>query len=163
MQLNCNAGSINTNRKGEYGRVEAWYTPKGISNIFSMNEIEKLHRITYDSIDGYYVVQTDKFPVFFHKDEQGLPYIDLYASIYDVATILVQTVRSNYEGFTKKDIKAAKAAHKLQGMIGILIEKGYGGMVSSNMIKNCPIDSTDVSNAHAIFGPDLASVRGETV
>ena len=31
------------------------------------------------------------------------------------------------------------------------------------MIKNCPIDSTDVSNAHAIFGPDLASIRGKTV
>ena len=65
--------------------------PKGISNIFSMNEIEKLHRITYDSIDGYYVVHTDKGPVCFHKDEQGLPYIDLDASVYDAATMMVQT------------------------------------------------------------------------
>ena len=48
-------------------------------------------------------------------------------------------------------------------MIGSPIEKDYGGMVSSNMKKNCPIDSTDVSNDHAIFGPDLASVRGKTV
>ena len=60
-------------------------------------------------------------------------------------------VRSNYEGLTKKDIKSAKAASKLQGMIGSPSEKDYGGMVSSNMIKNCPIDSTDVSNARAIF------------
>ena len=51
MQVNCNAGSIKTNRKGEYGRVEAWYMPKGITNIFSMNEIENLHRITYNIID----------------------------------------------------------------------------------------------------------------
>ena len=63
MQVNCNAGSIKTNRKGGYGQVEAWYMPKGIANIFSMNEIEKLHRITYDSIDEYYVVHTDKGPV----------------------------------------------------------------------------------------------------
>ena len=54
-------------------------------------------------------------------------------------------------------------ARKLQGMIGSPSEKDYGGMVSSNMIKNCPIDSTDVSNARAIFGPDLASVKGKTV
>ena len=47
-------------------------------------------------------------------------------------------------------------------MIGSPSDKDYGGMVSSNMIKNCPIDSTDVSNARAIFGPDLASVRGNT-
>ena len=69
MQVNCNAGSIKTNQKGKYGRVEAWYMPKGIANIFFMNEIEKLHRITYDSIDVYYVVHTDKGPVYFHKDE----------------------------------------------------------------------------------------------
>ena len=31
------------------------------------------------------------------------------------------------------------------------------------MIENCPVSSTDVSNARAIFGPDLASVRGKTV
>ena len=59
--------------KGEYRQVEAWYMPKDIANIFSMNEIEKLHCITYDSIDGYYVVHTDKGPVCFHKEEQGLP------------------------------------------------------------------------------------------
>ena len=45
-------------------------------------------------------------------------------------------------------------------MIGSPSEKYYGGMVSSNMIKNCQIDSTDVSNARAIFGPDLAGIRG---
>ena len=53
------------------------------------------------------MVHTDKGPVYFHKDEQGLPYIDLDASIDNAATTLVQTVRSNYEGLTKKDIKAA--------------------------------------------------------
>ena len=49
IQVNCNARSIKTNRKREYGRVEAWYMPKGVVNIFSMNEIEKLHCITYHS------------------------------------------------------------------------------------------------------------------
>ncbi len=36
-------------------------------------------------------------------------------------------------------------------------------MVSSNMIANCPISTSDVTNARAIFGLDLASVRGKTV
>ena len=49
-------------------------------------------------------------------------------------------MRGNYKGFTKKDIKAAKVARQLQGMIGSQSEKDYGGMVSSNMIKNGPID-----------------------
>ena len=126
MQVNCNTGIIKTKQKGEYGQVEAWYMPKSIANIFYINDIEKLHRITYNIIDGYYVVHTDKGPVYFQKDEQGLPYIDIDASVYDVATTMVQTVRSNYEGFTKKDIKAAKPGHKLQGMIGSPSEKDYG-------------------------------------
>ena len=135
--------------------------PKGIANILSMNEIEKLHCITYDIIDGYYVIHTDKGSVYFHKDEQGLTYINLDASVYDEATTMVQTVRSNYKGFTKKDIKAAKVARKLQGMIGSPSEKDYGGMVSSNMIKNCPIDSTDVSNARTIFALTLLVSEGK--
>ena len=98
-----------------------------------------MHRIAYDSIDGYYVVHTDKSNVCFHKYEQGFPYIDLDASAYDAATILVQKVCSNYEGFTKKDIKAAKAARKLQGMIGSPSEKDYGVMVTSNMIKTAQL------------------------
>ena len=48
--------------------------------------------------------------------------------------MLVQTVRGNYKSFMKKDIKAAKAARQLQGMIGSPSEKDYGGMASSNMI-----------------------------
>ena len=72
------------------------------------------------------MVHTDKCTVCFHKGEQGLPYIDVDASVYDAATILVQTVCRNYEGFTKKDIKAANAARKLQGMISSPSEKDYG-------------------------------------
>ena len=67
------------------------------------------------------------------------------------------------KGLKNKDIKADKEARKLQGMIGSPSEKDYGGMVSSNTIKTCPIDSTDVSNACEIFEPYLASVREETV
>ena len=100
--------------------------PKVIAKILSTNEIEKLHCITYDSIDGYYVVHTYKVSVQFHKDEQGLSYIDLDASVYYASTTLVQTVRSSYNGYTKKEIKAAKAARKLQGNIGSPSEKEYG-------------------------------------
>ena len=73
---------------------------KGHRKIFSMNEIEKLHHINYDRIDGYYVVHTNKVPVCFHKDKQGLRYINIDTSVYDAATILVHMVRSNYKDFT---------------------------------------------------------------
>jgi hypothetical protein len=65
--------------------MKVWYIPNGIANIFSMQELEKLYRITYDSWEGYYVVHTPRGDVRFYKDEQGLPYIDLDKSEEEAA------------------------------------------------------------------------------
>ncbi len=54
-----------------------WFIPDGIANIFSMQELEKQYRITYDSWEGHYIVHTPKGEVNFYKDEQGLPYIEV--------------------------------------------------------------------------------------
>jgi hypothetical protein len=77
IKINCNAGTLTTNLRGTYRGLKVWYLPDGIANIFSMHELERSYRITYDSWKGYYVVHTPKGEVRFHKDEQGLPYIDL--------------------------------------------------------------------------------------
>ena len=128
-----------------------------------MHELEKVYRITYDSWDGYYVVHTHEGPVYFHKDKHGLPYIDLTESDGNAATLLVQTVRGNYEGHTKKEVLRAKEARRAQGLIGGPSEKDFKALVSSKMIDNCPIDTTDVANARKLFGPQLQRVSGSTV
>jgi hypothetical protein len=168
---------------GSYGNLKVWYLPEGIANIFLMHELEKLYRITYDSWMGHYVVHTPKGAVNFYKDEQGLPYIDFdgpgeeatimllqcvqgkqsKAAGELIETALVQTVQGNYEGYTKKDILKTNKACRAQGMIGNPSEKDYNWMVSGNLITNCPITTTDINNARAMFGPDLASIRGKTV
>jgi hypothetical protein len=65
------------NLRGSYGKLKVWYLPKGIANIFSMHKLERLYRIIYDNWDGYYVIHTPQGEVRFHKDKQGLPYINL--------------------------------------------------------------------------------------
>ena len=179
LKINCNAGAISTNRRGECGNLKVWYLPEGIANIISMHELESLYRITYDSWAGYYVVHTPEGEVRFYKDEQGLPYLDLEESSEagtlllmrrqgetcdrDKGLSMVQTVRGNYEGYTKREVLRAKEARRAQAMMGNPSEKDYGGMVSNNMIPNCPVARSDIANAKAIFGPDLPSVRGKTV
>ena len=91
VKINCNLGVMRTNQVGSYGSMNVWYIPDGIANIFSMNELEKKYRITYDSWDGYYIVHTASGEVRFYKDENGLPYIDLGESSEDAAAMLVQT------------------------------------------------------------------------
>ncbi len=181
IRINCNAGAVTTNCKGTYRKLQVWYLPKGIANIFSMHELEKTYCITYDSWDGYYAVHMLQGEVRFYKDEQGLPYINLEGSDQDAAMMLVQehvgtnefnegkgmsmvqTVHGNYKGCTKKEVLQAKEARRAQAMLGNPSKKDFKGMISSNIIPNCPTTHSNVTNAQKIFGPDLASIRGKTV
>jgi hypothetical protein len=149
--------------------------PKGIANIFSMNELEKRYRITCDSRQGYYAVHTKNGEVRFCKDENRLPYIDLKDFLEDAAAllvqtgseevvkVLVQTVRENYEGYTKRKILEAKEARQAMGMIRNLSKEDFKSMVRGNMIQNCPVTPAAITNARIIFGPDLPSLQGKTV
>ncbi len=62
----------------------------------------------------------------------------------------IQTVRGNYEGYTKREVMQAKEARRAQAMMGNPSKKDYKGMVSNNLIPNCPVTSKDVSNARTI-------------
>jgi hypothetical protein len=164
---------------GNYRRMKVWYIPDGIANIISMHKLEKLYQITYDSWEGYYIVLMAQGQLNFNKDKKGLPYIDLEQSGRMAAIMLmqktsqqltepegvalVQTVRENYEGYTKREVLRAKEARREKPWIGNLGKGDFKGMVSSNMIKNCLITPSGIANAREIFGPALASVRGKTV
>jgi hypothetical protein len=184
IKINCDTGLVMSNLKGNYGRLKVWYMPEGIANIFSMHELGRLYRITYDSWDGYYVVHTPRGEVKFHKDEQGLPYINLDEFDEEAAVLLiqmmeqqdkenkdgtkkevtlVQTVRGNYKGFTKQEVIKAGEAREAQAMLGNPSENDFQGLVSGNLIPNCPIAHANISTARKIFGPDLASIHRKTV
>jgi hypothetical protein len=184
IKINCNAGLVMSNLKGNYGRLKVWYVPKGTANIFSMHKLERLYRITYNSWDGYYVVHTPRGEVKFHKDKQGLPYINLVELDEEAAVLLiqmmeqqdkenkdgtkkevmlVQTVRGSYEGFTEREVIKAQEARVAQAMLGNPSKKDFQGLVSGNLILNCPITRANTSNACKTFGPDLASIHGKTV
>jgi hypothetical protein len=128
VKINCNASTVTSNLQGTYGGLKVRYLPDGIANILSMHELERSYCITYDSWDGYYVVHTQKGEVWFHKDEQGLPYINLGESDSEAAMMLlqqeivgrketmdsemsyIQTVHGKYKGYTKWEVTQAKDA-----------------------------------------------------
>ena len=62
----------------------------------------------YDSNDDYWLITRNVVTVTFHKDEQGLLYIDVKGQGFT----FVQTVRESFEGCTKKDMKKATAARE---------------------------------------------------
>jgi hypothetical protein len=76
---------------------------------------------------------------------------------------MVDTVKANREGFTDQDYERAKRARKALGLVRYPSPRDFKNMVSSNMIKNCPVTPCGVANANKIFGPDLATLKGKAV
>jgi hypothetical protein len=48
-------------------------------------------------------------------------------------------------------------------MTAIPTERAFQSMVCLNQLKDCFVTCNDIKVAHAIFGPDLANIRGGTV
>ena len=89
-----------------------------------------------------------------------MPFIDLRQHKEGFA--LVQTIRKNFEGFTKKQIEKAILAREAQAMMGHPPDVKFKQLVSSNSVKNCRVKVSDVTNARIIFGPNLDRLGGAT-
>ncbi len=75
--------------------------------------------------------------------------------------MLVNTVRENFKGYTRQDVKRTREARRIQGMIANPTEREFTGIVCENFLTNCPITVCNVDNANQIFGPNLANLRGK--
>ena len=76
---------------------------------------------------------------------------------------MLKTVRRNFEGWTKRDIKEATLARTLQSRVGNMSNTRLRHMVSVNGLRNSPVRTEHVTNASRIFGPNVAALEGKTV
>ena len=76
---------------------------------------------------------------------------------------VLKTVRRNFEGWTKREVKEAKSARTLQSRVGNMCDAKLKQMVSVNDLKNAPIHPQHVTNATRIFGPNTDALEGKTV
>ncbi len=72
----------------------------------------------------------------------------------------MNTIRDNFEGFTKKQVQQAHEAHRIMLMTGVPSERNFERMIRLNQLQDCPITHNDIKTAQAIFGHDLANTRG---
>ena len=163
ITVHCNAGSTATNLEGELGSMTVKHNPHSIANVLSLHSIKQKHRVTYDSWDrdGVFQVHTTGGVVEFKPSPRGLHYLDRADEDSKIEYMLVNTVRENFEGFTKHEIEKATEARRLQGMIGHPTEREFTGMVREKLITNCPVTVHDINNANLMYGPDLANLRGK--
>ena len=127
-------GPLTPTINGNFGSIECWINKEGIANIFSIPKLGEMgFRITYDSMDGHYIVHTNDGEVQSMKDEMVPPYIDAQ-KLQDEA--FLQTVQENFEGSTEKEITVAKIACKSQGIISHSSERHFKSIARKTMIQN---------------------------
>ena len=175
-KVHCNKGTMDTTQEADFGDTPVYFDARGIANVLSLYQLGQKFKVTYNSTDrgGVFKVFTQAGVVEFKPTSKGLHVLNLKQNP-DAAFLLVNdadlaygkspvpTVRQNYEGFTKRQIKQATHARRIMGMIGAPTEREYQSLVHDNLLKDCPITNSDIITAHKIFGPDLANLRGKMV
>jgi hypothetical protein len=159
LKVHCNAGTKVVQHVAilrNYGNV--WFNEYGIANILSMSLVRKKSPVRYDSVAGdqFIVSKIDK-DVIFSASHSGLYYHDTT----NREVVLVNTVKQNKEGFTEREYNRAKSARRALRLVGYPSPRAFKNMVRSDMIKNCSVTSTDIDNAHKLFGDDVVTLRGE--
>ena len=170
LRLHTNAGTSVLAKQGYLGSTLFWFDRAGFANVVSLKCLEARHHVSYESTKdgGAFVVHTKNGDVIFNRcPEMGFLFIDLDdVSFIGEGAMLVQTVQGNYEGFTERDIKRARAARELQNCMGqpsdmeikqLLREKEK---MSHTLLKDCPLTIDNLENAKAIFDPSVPRLKG---
>jgi hypothetical protein len=163
MNIRCNAGVTRTNVVGElngYGTV--WYNPKGIAKILSLSQVEKKHRVTYDSAasKAFVLHKSDGSERQFEQANSGLFYMDTEQTSN---TVLVNTVEENKSKYTERDYQRALVARRLQNTIRHKSTADLLHIVKENLLKNCPVTTDDIMVAEDILGTNMQSLQGKQV
>ena len=152
----------------------------GIANLVSLIELEKDGwSIQYQTGNIWEATSQDgKITLRFMVEKngmcKGMPYINLANPdkhiIYNESAtkdgmVMVETLRNNYEGFTKEQVMRAAEVRDAMAMMAHPSEEKFKKHVvsSGHAIKNFSFTLQDVANANALFGPDRGSLKGKTV
>ena len=182
VQVHCNSGTMSTTTEADFGNTPVYFNSCGIANVLSLYHLGRKFRVTYDSSDCNCVFQvhTKQGVVEFKPTSKGLHALnlkdnpeaafllvndaDIQMQHVDHNQMHVNTIRNNFDGFSRKQVEGATAARRLTGMVATQSPRDFEGMIRLNtMLKDIPITNDDIKNAHTIFGTDLATIRGKTV
>ena len=141
-------------------KKSVWFDTLAITNIIALANIIQQCRVTYDSNDRAFVVHrrsAGKPDMHFIMHPSGLHYYDPRMSDHFT---FVNTVSQNMEGFSRRQVKEASVARSLYAKLSYPSWKDYRWIIRSNQIKDCPVTVQNVDDAHAIWGKNVARLKG---
>ena len=168
LELATNGGALKTNQKALVkGFGEVWFHSGAITNIFSSAEMEDKHQITYDSkAEHAFIVHLPDKEVKFVRSPNGLYYFNPpYSKNQQTCNtnVPMDSVQENMKMFTNRQIERAKLTRKIHHALGAPSPSDFKLIVTTNAIKNLPINVEDIKTAEMIFGTDIGILKGKTV
>jgi hypothetical protein len=133
-----------------------------IANIFALKTMKKQYKVTYDSVKESFLV---------HREGVGLPNLSfkehaIGLHLFDPRQAdfaFVETVESNMQLFSKRQIARADKARSLYATLGFPSKQDFLWILRFNQIKDCPVTVEDAMVAYKIWGPSVAALKGKTV
>ena len=119
-----------------------WLDKESITNIFSLAELIKDYRVTFDSNEeNVFVVHTGNEKIKFTCSDEGLYYYKLLKSfmkesdkVHNTGVQMVNTVEENKSYHMDREIKQALIARRLYHSIGAPTIKNYKRIIKSNIV-----------------------------
>ena len=139
-----------------------WFSPAGIANILSQNNVAKYYRLTMDSERDNAIImhQPQQSPIRFAPSSSGL-----YCADSDQDSniwVHINTVKGQADKYSKRAIKHAIAARKVQNITMRPSDRELMD-IGIKHLANCPVTRADIIAARDILGPNLGSLKGKTV
>ena len=165
MNIRCNAGFKTVDHMGHLaGYGDVWYDPKAVANILSLGRVTKRFKVTFSSEDteGFVLHLPDGRTRSFKQTDRGLyatQFLERRDNHQGVA-LTIETVEGNKTHFTKREVKQAERARRLQTTLLFPSDRHFSRI--TEILQDCPVTAQDVENARAIFGPNLGALKGKT-
>ena len=191
VNMGTNAGIAKLTEQGDFPTMKnAYHNPDGMATIQSMgltvDELKKSADGSYMWMDtrykdAIYIInprtgEVEEYPrmsngLYGRKlPESVLQQIRGHRSDTEGPTFgpqeemeFVQTVHGNIEGFPKRRVAAALRARQLYHSLSHPSLKDFKNIIRAGQIRDCPVTMQAVEDAEAIFGPDLAALKGKLV
>jgi hypothetical protein len=139
-----------------------WFSKKVITNIFTLKNMKKQYRVTYDSSEEAFLVHCKAMGLpnrVFKEHGNGLHFFDPRQADF----AFVKTVESIMRLYSKRQVARADKARSLYASLRFPSRKDFMWILRSNQIKDSPVTVEDAMAALKIWGPSVAALKGKTV
>ena len=141
-----------------------WLNRNDITNLLSIPQLEEDgYMIDYNTTRNWIVTTPGGMEIIFLWDiglSNHMPYIDFRK--HREGVIMLKTVRKNYEGYTKRQVKKAILACEAQVMVAHPLDEKFKQKVSHENLRNYNVKVEDITNAQTFFGPNGSRLKGDS-